>query len=162
VITWREVGLNACVHLPRTYDTFDAVPAWAQQTLARHAKDPREATYDRAALEAANTGDRLWNAAQRQLLREGRIHNHLRMLWGKKVLEWTPRAQDAFETLVALNDRYAVDGRDANSYSGISWVFGRYDRPWPERPVFGTVRCMTSGSAMKKLHVREYLERYGP
>ena len=94
-------------------------------------------------------------------MREGRIHNYLRMLWGKKILEWSPTAEDALATMIALNNRYALDGRDPNSYSGIFWVLGRYDRPWgPERPVFGTVRYMASENTARKLRVKDYLARY--
>jgi deoxyribodipyrimidine photo-lyase len=112
---------------------------------------------------AAQTHDELWNAAQRQLTHEGRIHNYLRMLWGKKVLEWTSTPRDAIDVLIELNNRFAVDGRDPNSYSGIFWCLGRYDRPWgPERPIFGTVRYMSSENTQRKLRVREYLRTYGP
>jgi deoxyribodipyrimidine photo-lyase len=83
------------------------------------------------------------------------------MLWGKKILEWTPCPKDALEVMVELNNRFALDGRDPNSYGGIFWVMGRYDRPWPERPVFGTIRCMTSQSTVRKVRVKHYLERYG-
>ena len=101
------------------------------------------------------------NAAQRQLVSEGRLHNYLRMLWGKKILEWSPRPQDALATMIELNNRYALDGRDPNSYSGIFWCLGRYDRPWgPERPVFGTVRYMSSDNTARKVRVKDYLRRY--
>jgi deoxyribodipyrimidine photo-lyase len=111
--------------------------------------------------EAAETHDPLWNAAQRQLVREGRIHNYLRMLWGKKVLEWSARPQDALEILIELNNKYALDGRDPNSYSGIFWCLGRYDRAWgPERPIFGKVRYMSSENTARKVHVKGYLAKY--
>ena len=145
------------------YDRYESLPAWARATLARHAADPRPHVYTLADFEAARTHDPLWNAAQTHLLREGRIHNYLRMLWGKKVLEWTASPEEALAVLVELNNKYAVDGRDPNSYSGIFWVLGRYDRPWgPERPVFGTVRYMSSQNTLRKLRVRQYLARYGP
>jgi deoxyribodipyrimidine photo-lyase len=103
----------------------------------------------------------LWNAAQTQLLRGGIIHNYLRMLWGKKILEWTSEPREALEVMIELNNRYALDGRDPNSYSGIFWVLGRHDRPWgPERPIFGTVRYMSSANTARKFPVREYIERY--
>ena len=112
-------------------------------------------------LEAAETDDPLWNAAQRELRETGRMHNYLRMLWGKKILGWAPTPQIAAEWMVALNDRWAIDGRDPNSYSGIFWVLGRYDRAWgPERPVFGKIRYMTSKSARSKLRLKGYLERW--
>ncbi|MGE0394336.1 MAG: deoxyribodipyrimidine photolyase [Vicinamibacterales bacterium] len=162
LITWREVGFNAAAHLPR-YDQFDTLPPWARDTLARHAGDPRPTLYDFDTLDAAATHDELWNAAQRQLVREGRLHNMLRMLWGKKILEWSATPEAAFEAMVYLNNRYAVDGRDPNSYSGIAWVLGRYDRAWgPERPIFGTIRYMSSTNTARKVRVKEYLRRYAP
>lgn len=162
LVTWREIGYNMCA-LRDDYDRFESLPAFALATLDKHRRDPRPVLYDRQALEAADTYDPVWNAAQRQLVREGRIHNYLRMLWGKKVLEWSRTPEEALDTLVELNNRYALDGRDPNSYSGIFWVFGRYDRAWgPERPIFGTVRYMSSESTAKKLKMRDYLARFGP
>ena len=134
----------------------------AQATLARHADDPRETVYTRDEFAGARTHDPLWNAAQRQLTREGRMHNYLRMLWGKKILQWSATPRDALAAMIELNNKYALDGRNPNSYSGIFWVLGRYDRPWfPERPVYGVLRYMTSESAARKLRLREYLKRYG-
>lgn len=161
LVTWRELGFNACVGDP-SYDQWDSLPAWARTTLTRHAKDPREVVYTRDAFAAAETHDAIWNAAQRQLVREGQLHNYLRMLWGKKILEWSPTPESALDTMIDLNNRYALDGRDPNSYSGILWTLGRYDRPWgPERPILGTIRYMSSDNTAKKLHLREYLARYG-
>jgi deoxyribodipyrimidine photo-lyase len=163
VVTWRELGFNACATDPEGYDRFESLPDWAQRTLLVHQADPREALYDLPALAAARTSDEVWNAAQRQLLLEGRIHNYLRMLWGKRILEWTPGPREALAAMVELNNRYALDGRDPNSYSGILWCLGKYDRPWgPERPVFGTVRYMSSANTRRKLRLRAYLERFGP
>lgn len=161
VITWRELGFNLCARRA-DYADYDSLPAWALATLAAHAGDPRPHLYSREQLAAAATDDPIWNAAQRQLLRDGRIHSYLRMLWGKKILEWTASPREALEVMIQLNDRWAVDGRDPNSYSGIFWVLGRYDRPWPERPIFGTVRCMTSASTARKLRLKRYLQRYEP
>ena len=161
LVTWRELSLNTAARLPR-YARYDSLPGWAQESLALHASDPRPRRYDLETLEAAETHDPLWNAAQTELRRDGVIHNYMRMLWGKKVLEWSESPEQAFETLVELNNRWAIDGRDANSYAGIAWVFGRYDRPWPERPVFGRVRRMTSDSARRKLRLNEWLARNDP
>jgi deoxyribodipyrimidine photo-lyase len=162
LVTWRELGLNRCL-FDEAAARWESLPAWARATLAAHARDRRPQLYDPDALEQARTHDRLWNAAQTQLVREGRLHNYLRMLWGKKLLEWSPTPQDALATMLRLNDRWALDGRDANSISGITWVLGRYDRPWgPERPVFGTVRYMSSENTARKLRLREYLARYAP
>ena len=160
LVTWRELGFNRCLHVAG-YDTFDALPAWARTTLAEHASDPRNPTYDLDDFEQARTYDPLWNAAQNQLRREGRIHNYLRMLWGKKILEWSESGRTALRTMIHLNDRYALDGRDPNSYTGILWVLGLHDRPWgPERPVFGKVRYMSSANTARKCRVRRYIEEY--
>ncbi len=162
ILTWRELGFNMCAHRP-DYADYDSLPPWARKTLDEHAKDPRDPLYSPAQLEAAATHDPLWNAAQRQLLRDGTIHNYLRMLWGKKILEWSASPREALATLTDLNNKYALDGRDPNSYSGITWVLGRYDRPWgPERPVYGKIRYMSSDNTARKLHVRKYLARYAP
>jgi deoxyribodipyrimidine photo-lyase len=161
VVTWRELGFNGCVYIPDC-DQFSSLPDWARRTLSEHASDPREWVYSREQFEVAETHDPLWNAAQRQLVIEGRIHNYMRMLWGKKILEWSETPQQAFEIMIELNNEYALDGRDPNSYSGIFWVLGRYDRPWgPERPVFGKVRYMSSDNTRRKTRVSDYLERYG-
>lgn len=161
LITWREVGLNFCAQ-GGEYMTFGSLPDWSQKTLTKHKADVREKTYSRSELDQAQTYDPLWNAAQRELVKDGRIHNYMRMLWGKKILEWSKTPEHALSTAIHLNDRYAVDGRDPNSYSGILWCFGRYDRAWgPERPIFGTIRYMSSDSASKKLWLDEYLARFG-
>ncbi len=160
LVTWRELGFNMCHHRP-DFAEYESLPPWARKTLADHADDPRDPLYTPAQLEAAATHDPLWNAAQRQLMREGTIHNYMRMLWGKKILEWSATPQAALELLTHLNNKYALDGRDPNSYSGIAWVLGRYDRPWgPERPVYGKIRYMSSDNTARKLRVGEYLARY--
>ena len=159
-ITWREVGYNMASRR-EDYDCYESLPEWARGTLEKHEKDRRPHLYDLAGFEDAGTDDELWNAAQRQLVREGRISSYLRMLWGKKVLHWTAHPREALEVLIELNNKYALDGRDPNSYSGIFWCLGRYDRPWaPERPVFGTVRYMSTESTRRKLRVDGYLARY--
>lgn len=163
LVTWRELGFNLCRHAPRAYDRYDSLPVWARFSLEQHAIDPRPRLYPLAELAASKTDDEVWNAAQTQLREEGRLHNALRMLWGKRVLTWTASPRVALRVLVELNNRYAIDGRDPNSYAGIGWCLGRYDRPWaPRRPIFGAVRCMTSASAKRKLRMREYLARYAP
>jgi deoxyribodipyrimidine photo-lyase len=160
-VVWRELGFNCCHHRPHDYDRYDSLPAWARATLAKHARDQRPERYSFDQLAAAETCDPIWNAAQRELVQSGRIHNYLRMLWGKKVLEWSPSPEAALDTLIELNNRYALDGRDPNSYSGIFWCFGRYDRAWgPERPIFGTIRYMSSEATRRKLALQEYLERW--
>ena len=159
MVTWRELGYNFCKYHPG-YDQFASLPPWAQETLTQHADDERSYVYGREILRQAQTHDTLWNAAQRQLLRQGVIHNYLRMLWGKNILAWSISPQLALAAMLELNDRYALDGRDPNSVCGIFWVLGRFDRPWPERPVFGKVRYMTSTNTRRKLRLQEYLEQF--
>lgn len=162
LVTWRELGFNMCAHR-RDYDRYESLPDWAKETLEEHAGDEREHVYSLEQFEAADTHDRVWNAAQTQLATEGRLHNYLRMLWGKKILEWSATPRDALATMIHLNNKYAVDGRDPNSYSGIFWVLGRYDRAWgPERPVFGKVRYMSSENTLRKLRMKVYLQRFAP
>ncbi|MBS1817248.1 MAG: deoxyribodipyrimidine photolyase [Acidobacteria bacterium] len=157
LVVWRELGFSTCAKRPHDYDRFEGLPEWAQQTLLRHADDPRPFVYDRAAFEAGATHDPLWNAAQREMVRDGWMHNYMRMLWGKKILEWSASPVEALDTMTALMNRWSLDGRDPNSYAGYMWVLGRYDRPWPERPIYGTVRSMSSESAMRKIRVARYL-----
>jgi deoxyribodipyrimidine photo-lyase len=160
LITWRETGFHYC-HQVHNYDKYESLPDWAIKTLDKHSSDPREFVYSFEDFEMARTHDPIWNAAQRQLVSEGIIHNYLRMLWGKKVLEWTEHPRIALKYLTELNNKYAIDGRDPNSYSGIFWIFGRFDRPWgPERPIYGNIRYMTSGSTAKKINLKSYLQKY--
>jgi len=160
LVTWRELGYQFCHYRP-DHEQWSSLPNWAQDTLEFHAGDTREHLYTTDEFAAAATHDPLWNAAQTQLVREGTIHNYLRMLWGKKILEWTENPRQALEIMLELNNRYALDGRDPNSVSGIFWVLGRHDRPWgPERPIFGKVRYMTSANTARKVPVKEYLQRY--
>lgn len=161
LVTWRELGFNFCAHRG-DYDRYESLPAWARQTLEKHASDRRPHVYSLEQFEQAETHDALWNAAQNQLRVEGRIHNYLRMLWGKKILHWSESPHAALEIMIELNNKYAMDGRDPNSYSGIFWILGRYDRPWgPERDVFGKVRYMSSGRMRRKLRVNDYIQRWG-
>ena len=160
LITWRELGFNMCLNR-KDYDQYESLPDWAKKTLKAHELDERDYIYELETLEEASTHDPLWNAAQRQILREGRLHNYLRMLWGKKILEWSSTPREALRAMIHLNNRYALDGRDPNSYSGIFWVLGRYDRAWgPERSVFGKIRYMSSKNTLKKVRVKEYIKKY--
>ncbi len=159
VITWREVGFHFAWH-EEEIDTFESLPDWVRETLNEHRSDTRPYVYTLEEFEQAETHDEIWNAAQRQLRREGVIHNYLRMLWGKKILEWTPDPETALAYMIELNNKYAVDGRDPNSYSGIFWCLGRFDRPWPERKIYGKVRYMSSDSTRKKCRLSGYLQRY--
>lgn len=161
-VTWREVGHIFCHHVP-DFHLYERLPAWAIQTLEEHASDPRPHVYDLEQLARAETHDEIWNAAQRELSESGHMHNYLRMLWGKRILEWSPSPREALSAMIELNNRYALDGRDPNSYSGITWVMGRFDRAWgPERPIFGKIRYMSSANTMRKLKLKGYLQRWGP
>lgn len=158
LIVRRELAVNFVSRNPN-YDTIEGCPSWAIQTLAKHANDPRPHLYSLDELDAAETHDPLWNAAQKEMAISGRMHNYLRMYWAKKVLEWGTDAASAFDAAVTLNDRYEMDGRDPNGYAGVAWAIGgRHDRPWPERPIFGTVRSMTYGGAVKKFDVKAYVD----
>lgn len=162
LVTWRELGFNICWQQD-DFDQYTTLPDWAQTTLEEHQSDERPWTYSLQELAEARTHDEVWNAAQRELRIEGIIHNYLRMLWGKKILEWSPTPQDALAVMIELNNRYALDGRDPNSYSGIFWCLGRYDRAWgPERPIFGKIRYMSSDNTRRKLKLNDYLAQYGP
>lgn len=143
---------------PLSRGTLETVlPPWAWATLSKHAGDRREFVYSLEQFESADTHDELWNAAQLELVKTGRIHNYLRMLWGKKVLEWSASPEEAYRVLEHLNNKYALDGRDPNSYSGILWCFGLFDRPWPpEREVFGNIRFMSSANTAKKFKLAGY------
>jgi len=157
-LTWRDVGHHW--HRSRRDDAASlekALPAWAKETLGAHAADPRRHVYTLDELENGQTHDPLWNAAQRELVATGTIHNYLRMLWGKKAIEWSRSPAEAYRTLEHLNNKYALDGRDPNSYTGILWCFGLFDRPWPpERQVFGSVRYMSSENTARKFDLKPY------
>jgi deoxyribodipyrimidine photo-lyase len=162
LVTWRELGFNMCSKR-EDHDQFESLPPWAIKELHEHAGDRRPFLYSLEEFKAAKTHDELWNAAQRELLEQGWIHNYLRMLWGKKILEWSSSPREALGAMIELNNKYALDGRDPNSYSGIFWVLGRYDRPFgPSRPIFGKIRYMSSKSTARKLALADYLNRYGP
>jgi deoxyribodipyrimidine photo-lyase len=161
LIVWRELGYTMCDRQPETYDRYESLPTWARATLAAHARDHRPHRYDRAAFEAAATHDPAWNAVQRQLLCEGFQHNYMRMLWGKKILEWSSTPREALQTMIAIMNRWSLDGRDPNSYTGYLWTLGRYDRPWPGRPIYGNVRSMSSERTAAKVDLSKYLKKYG-
>jgi len=162
LVVRRELSDNFCLYNPR-YDSIEGFPAWARQTLEKHAPDPREALYAPEQLENAATGDPLWNAAQVQLATTGRMHGYLRMYWGKRILAWSASPEEALSTAIALNDRYELDGRDPNGYTGAAWCIGGvHDRPWPERPVFGKIRTMTSSGCRRKFDTEAFIRRYSP
>ena len=159
LVTWRELGYNMC-HREPDFDRYESLPDWARQTLEEHASDPRPQLYSLTELDQARTHDPLWNAAQRQLSQEGFIQNYMRMVWGKKILEWSTTPRQALQTMIELNNKYALDGRNPNSYSGIFWCLGRYDRAWFERPIFGKIRYMSSDSTARKFKMNAYLKRF--
>jgi len=160
LIVRRELSDNFCLHCP-AYDRLDCAPDWARNTLEQHRHDPRSYCYRLEQFEQAATHDPLWNAAQRQLVTSGRIHGYLRMYWAKKILEWTVSPEEAFATAVYLNDRYALDGRDPNGYTGIAWsLAGVHDRAWGRRPVYGAVRYMSLDGCKRKFDVAAYCRRW--
>ncbi len=160
LIVRRELSFNY-VFYNKAYDRFEGLPAWSRATLLERARDPRPYIYTRAELEAAATHDPYWNAAQKEMVLTGRMHNYMRMYWGKKILEWSASPRQAFRTALALNNAYALDGRDPNSFAGVAWTFGKHDRPWGRRPVFGTVRYMNAAGLRRKFDVDAYVRRIG-
>jgi deoxyribodipyrimidine photo-lyase len=159
-LTWREVSHNFCYFNPK-HRTPEGMPGWAREQLAEHEVDPRPELYSDEELEFAKTGDELWNAAQRSYLRDGWMHNYMRMLWGKAVLQWTPNAAECLRVLEHLNNKYSLDGRDPNSYGGIMWTFGKFDRPFYRRPIYGTVRYQSLKAARDKFDVTRYVKAMG-
>ncbi|HYO64721.1 MAG TPA: deoxyribodipyrimidine photo-lyase [Archangium sp.] len=158
LIVRRELAQNFAEYSPH-YDSFACVPEWARKTLDKHRSDARHHQYTREQLEQARTHDPYWNAATREMRYTGYMHNAMRMYWGKKILEWSSTPEHAHATTLALNNRYFLDGRDANSYANIGWLFGLHDRPWGEREIFGTVRYMSSGGLERKADMEAYLEK---
>lgn len=154
LIVRRELSMNHCFYEP-AYDSYGAMPGWARETLAAHAKDPRPHLYSFEQFEAGETHDRYWNAAMLEMTATGYMHNHLRMYWGKKILQWSASPEEAFDTALRLNNRYFLDGRDANSFTNVGWLFGLHDRPWGPQPVFGTVRSMGMNT-FKKFDAEAY------
>lgn len=157
LIIRRELAINHA-WFEDAYDSYDGLPDWAQTTLAEHADDPRPHRYSAAELEAAQTHDAYWNAAQREMVATGYMHNRLRMYWGKKILQWSEKPKEAYDLILRMNNRYFLDGRDANSYTNVGWLFGLHDRPWPAQPVFGTVRSM-GPNTFKSFDAEAYVEQ---
>jgi len=156
----RELSDNFCFYNPN-YDSIRGASDWAQKTLADHAKDKREYLYSREELEEGKTHDDLWNAAQLQLVQEGKMHGFLRMYWAKKILEWTKSPEQALEEALRLNDRFALDGNDPNGYVGVMWsVAGIHDQGWGERKVFGKIRYMNYAGCKRKFDVNKFVTKY--
>jgi deoxyribodipyrimidine photo-lyase len=159
LIVRRELAVNF-VTFNDQYDRLAGCERWARQTLAAHRRDRRPYRYTDAQLDAGDTHDPLWNAAQRQMVTAGWMHGYVRMYWAKKILEWTASADEAFDIAVRLNDRYLLDGRDPNGYANIAWAIGgKHDRPWPPRPVYGTVRSMSYASTVRKFDADRYIAK---
>jgi deoxyribodipyrimidine photo-lyase len=156
LIVRRELAFNFARFTPAP-ESLDVLPDWARKTLMKHSRDRRDPIYTSSQLEGAQTYDPLWNAAQRELLVTGKIHGYYRMYWGKKIIEWSRTPQEALATTLYLNDRYALDGRDPNSFTNILWCFGLHDRPWVERPIFGQVRYMSYDGMRRKTDVDAYI-----
>lgn len=158
LIVRRELAINFCEFEP-DYDKYACLPEWAKTTLVEHRDDPRPYHYTRSELEAAQTHDPYWNAAMKEMVHTGYMHNHMRMYWGKKILEWTNTPEYAFRTALYLNNKYLLDGRDPNSFAGVAWVFGNHDRGWTERKVFGKVRYMNAAGLERKCNIDAYVEK---
>lgn len=159
LIIRRELSINFVLYNP-AYDRYEtAIPLWAQRTLNVHRKDKRLYVYTLEQLEKAQTHDLAWNAAQNEMVITGKMHNYMRMYWGKKILEWTSTPQQAFEWALYLNDKYELDGRDPNGYAGVAWCFGKHDRAWAERPIFGKVRYMNYAGLQRKFDIDAYIQR---
>ena len=156
LIVRRELAFNYALHSAPPASLAN-LPDWAKETLRKHARDRRDPVYSYDQFAAAQTHDELWNACQREMLLRGKIHGYYRMYWGKKVIEWSPTCQDALETMVRIHDRYALDGRDPNTYTNILWCFGLHDRPWATRQVFGSIRYMSLDGMKRKTEVDLYL-----
>jgi deoxyribodipyrimidine photo-lyase len=158
LIVRRELAINF-VHYNSDYDSYASLPEWARTTLDEHRDDAREHVYTRWELEAAETHDRYWNAAMREMAHTGFMHNYMRMYWGKKILEWCRTPEYAFRTALHLNNKYFLDGRDPNSYANVAWCFGLHDRGWPEREIFGKVRYMNDRGLERKFDMDTYVQR---
>ena len=159
LIIRRELSMNFVYH-NQQYDSFTGLPAWIKRTLNEHEKDPREYIYSLEELEQARTHDPYWNAAQTEMVTTGKMHGYMRMYWGKKILEWTATPKEAYEIALYLNNKYELDGRDPNGFAGVAWCFGKHDRPWGRRLIFGNVRYMSADGLKRKFDVEKYTRRY--
>ncbi len=158
LIVRRELSMNFVRYNPR-YDEYGGLPAWSRAALAKHRKVPREYVYTYDQFDAARTHDPYWNAAQREMVLTGKMHGYMRMYWGKKILEWSKTPEEAFRTALRLNDTYELDGRDPNGFAGVAWCFGKHDRPWGERPIFGTIRYMNAAGLRRKFDADAYVRK---
>ena len=159
LIVRRELAMNF-VFYNRDYESFACLPDWVQKTLKRRQNDPRAAIYSPLQLERAHTHDPYWNAAQMKMVHTGKMHGYMRMYWGKKILEWVKTPELAFRYALYLNNKYELDGRDPNSFAGVAWCFGKHDRPWSERPIFGTIRYMNDAGLRRKFDADAYVKKF--
>ena len=159
VIIRRELPMNFVYYMPDDYDSYSNLPDWAQKTLEEHKDDAREYVYTRSQFEDAQTHDEYWNAAMREMRYTGYMHNYMRMYWGKKILQWSNTPKYAYKTVLYLNNKYFLDGRDPNSFANVAWVFGQHDRGWTEREVLGKVRYMSAGGLERKAKPKAYVEK---
>jgi deoxyribodipyrimidine photo-lyase len=160
LIIRRELSMNF-VFYNEKYDTYEAIPDWAKKSLKAHEKDKRHYLYSLEELENDRTHDPYWNAAQREMVISGKMHGYMRMYWGKKILEWSKTPEEAFRVGLYLNNKYELDGRDPNGFTGVAWCFGKHDRPWGERPIFGNVRYMNDKGLKRKFDADRYVEMVG-
>ena len=158
LIIRRELSMNFVFYNER-YDSFDTLPGWAQKTLKAHQKDKRPYVYSLEDLETARTHDPYWNSAQREMVWKGKMHSYMRMYWGKKIIEWSETPEEAFQRALYLNNKYELDGRDPNGFAGVAWCFGKHDRPWGERPIFGNIRYMNDKGLRRKFDAEEYVKK---
>ncbi|KAG6572770.1 putative deoxyribodipyrimidine photolyase [Phytophthora cinnamomi] len=161
LIVRRELSVNLVAYNQQNYDSMRCLPSYAQITLQEHADDKRDQLYSRDKLESFQTGDRFWNAAQRELVVTGKMHGYMRMYWGKKLLEWTSTPEQGFNAALVLNNKYALDAPDPNSYAGVAWTFGKHDQGWKERPIFGKVRYMNEAGLKRKFRMDAYVLKVG-
>lgn len=158
LIVQRELSMNYVYYNP-AYDSFEGLPTWAKTSLLHHAKDKRPYVYSKDELEQAHTHDPYWNAAQIEMIQTGKMQGYMRMYWGKKIIEWTKSPQEAFHIALYLNNKYELDGRDPNGFTGVAWCFGKHDRPWQERPIFGKVRYMNDTGLTRKFDMKPYVKK---
>jgi deoxyribodipyrimidine photo-lyase len=157
LIVRRELSMNF-VWYNQSYGSFDCLPQWARDTLMYHKRDEREYMYTTDEFEQAQTHDPYWNAAQMEMVATGKMHGYMRMYWGKKIIEWSKNPQEAFITALSLNNKYELDGRDPNGFAGVAWCFGKHDRAWAERPIFGKVRYMNANGLKRKFNIDAYVD----
>ena len=157
LIVRRELSMNF-VFYNEQYDSYEAIPEWAKKSLKSHRRDKRHYLYSLEELEQAKTHDPYWNAAQKEMVVKGKMHGYMRMYWGKKIIEWSKTPEEAFCAALYLNNKYELDGRDPNGFTGVAWCFGKHDRPWGERPIFGNVRYMNDKGLKRKFDADQYVE----